>query len=700
MQLLLLIIIVLKSVKSATLTGSIFDCGGTDDCYQNTIQCEANKDCTVTCGHKDYACDGTQIYCPERANCMVDCTASYYRVCRFLDVFGRGSDSLTLNCATNAANFPCLTSTVYCPYNGKGGAAPCTFTGYIQADSTFNIYAVEGFNDVDLTQVNIDNTWWRIMMYCGSRAAFDENYSKSCSLSTSKSCPECSNIIEETAPPTTDPTTTSPTANPVGTDSTKSFCCSHRCRKEWSTLDQAAKNLYASGFKNLSDQGITQKMTQSHRELQQTRAGIHGNETFLPWHRAFIYDLESKIRGLGGDYKCFGLPYWDSTSGEKLKILNSGLGGNGIGTDKCVTDADALNVKPEYEPDSKKIGECLSRDVKYGVFPVCDRVDAAYVMNITQKSSYSEIWSAIEIDPHGYPHGCIGGSMADPGYSPDDPIFYLHHTMVDYMFALWQDYQNYDVGSVESWSDRYYGSIKQKLRMPHNSDSSTTLTVEDVYDIGKLTVIYEKGPFWVNSNMNDLIKNYNIKINDSWFYVDGTTGRRLVTSQEASQSIYDQLVASGAYDNAADLIHAWSVQSCEWQQTQSNGKICEIPKEFDDCLNMTINPETNDIDVTLEELLSKDGITDCMKNVRVALWDLASQFNTKLKLCAGCYDTFCNKTSFISTCRSMNTQSSAGLNIYTTTGVTDDEIDDSGIDGLLGRAKQALVVWLILLFFS
>merc|ERR1712018_233501 len=39
----------------------------------------------------------------------------------------------------------------------------------------------------------------------------------------------------------------------------------------------------------------------------------HGNSFFFPWHRWYIYLIESAIRQLGGRFSCFALPYWNWT---------------------------------------------------------------------------------------------------------------------------------------------------------------------------------------------------------------------------------------------------------------------------------------------------------------------------------------------------------------------------------------------------
>ena len=38
---------------------------------------------------------------------------------------------------------------------------------------------------------------------------------------------------------------------------------------------------------------------------------------------------------------------------------------------------------------------------------------------------------------HGLIHGCVNGHMAELMCSPYDPIFFLHHAFIDYIFAQW-----------------------------------------------------------------------------------------------------------------------------------------------------------------------------------------------------------------------------------------------------------------------
>ena len=48
---------------------------------------------------------------------------------------------------------------------------------------------------------------------------------------------------------------------------------------------------------------------------------------------------------------------------------------------------------------------------------------------------------------HAAGHNVIGGLNNDPFSSPGDPVFFLHHAMLDHVWAIWQ---------AQDWSKRKY----------------------------------------------------------------------------------------------------------------------------------------------------------------------------------------------------------------------------------------------------
>ena len=86
-----------------------------------------------------------------------------------------------------------------------------------------------------------------------------------------------------------------------------------------------------------------------------------------------MFELETQIRNLGGDYACFGLLYWnigkdvDDYDGnyDSYSIFNSGLGGRGnSNANYCVTNGNFRRgvYTPYYCPASwASLGQCCLR---------------------------------------------------------------------------------------------------------------------------------------------------------------------------------------------------------------------------------------------------------------------------------------------------------------------------------------------------
>ena len=80
--------------------------------------------------------------------------------------------------------------------------------------------------------------------------------------------------------------------------------------------------------------------------------------------------------------------------------------------------------------------------------------------------------------PHNAVHGAVGCDMGIASYAAYDPIFWLHHSYVDHLFAFWQELQKErskaqfdprDVGELErdlspfNWNNNTFESVWQLL---------------------------------------------------------------------------------------------------------------------------------------------------------------------------------------------------------------------------------------------
>ncbi|KAJ3324861.1 hypothetical protein HDU76_013316 [Blyttiomyces sp. JEL0837] len=170
---------------------------------------------------------------------------------------------------------------------------------------------------------------------------------------------------------------------------------------------------------------------------------IHNVANFLFWHRAMLVMYEAALH----QYCRFNgtLPYWDwridSQAPETAPVFGpTALGGDGTPDwPNCVTTG-AFNKSTVLIGHEEPI--CLNRGFDL-TDPEGDMMGPEYspeaiAVIMAINTTYNDFNNGIS-DPHAVVHNSIGGDMSAPGPSPDDPIFYLHHGMVD---KLWADWQN------------------------------------------------------------------------------------------------------------------------------------------------------------------------------------------------------------------------------------------------------------------
>ncbi|KAJ1323486.1 tyrosinase [Microdochium nivale] len=217
--------------------------------------------------------------------------------------------------------------------------------------------------------------------------------------------------------------------------------------------------------------------------LNQTLS-IHGTGNFLTWHRYFVWAYENALRqecGYSGSQ-----PYWNwfegsdfansplfdgsatSMSGDGSFVAHNGsLGGdtgsiyipsgNGGG---CLKDGPFKDMTINLGPvspgmDGMKPGpdggrgynpRCLLRDLS--AYAVDTLMTLSNLANVTIGSaSHSVLAFQNELQGrfgdnflgmHAAGHFTMGGEGSDFFTSPNDPVFFLHHSMVDHLYFIWQ----------------------------------------------------------------------------------------------------------------------------------------------------------------------------------------------------------------------------------------------------------------------
>ncbi|KAK1729306.1 hypothetical protein CaCOL14_002587 [Colletotrichum acutatum] len=274
-----------------------------------------------------------------------------------------------------------------------------------------------------------------------------------------------------------------------------------RVRKEWGTLSRVEKLDYINAVKCLQSRPARTPASESSgartrfddfvaTHINQTLT-IHYTGNFLSWHRYFTWQYEEALRK-ECNYKGT-QPYWDwsktaitglETSpifdGSETSMSGNGdfipgrepirLGGqNGlpiielpVGTGGgCVNSGPFKNMTVNLGPAALDLPggiseanpngpltynpRCLKRDLTTEVNLLYANVTAV-LSNILQPQNVYDFQMQMQGVPgsgnigiHGGGHYSLGG---DPGRdvftSPGDPVFYLHHSMIDRVWWMWQ----------------------------------------------------------------------------------------------------------------------------------------------------------------------------------------------------------------------------------------------------------------------
>lgn len=163
---------------------------------------------------------------------------------------------------------------------------------------------------------------------------------------------------------------------------------------------------------------------------------------FLLWHRLYTLHFEEIVRKLSGKAD-FALPYWDYTN-PKYRVMPTLM--------RLPTDQASNSLFEPARLPSLNAGQAIQGD----------EIDQALdIRQLFKNTVYSVFNSNIDAAPHGAMHDYIGGGyppeinvwnqiyrtnmtglMANVPSAAFDPIFWLHHSNIDYLWQWWENTPN------------------------------------------------------------------------------------------------------------------------------------------------------------------------------------------------------------------------------------------------------------------
>jgi len=235
----------------------------------------------------------------------------------------------------------------------------------------------------------------------------------------------------------------------------------------------------------------------------------HQSWYFAPWHRGYLIALEAQIRAaiksIGGPTS-WALPYWNYL---------------GPSTQYKIPPAFTQAKLPDGTPNPLFVKARYGPKMTGSIYVVIPPVSSTCLKNtlytgsnpLTPPPGYggpqTGFWHGgtnpsgnLESNPHNLVHVDVGGInntqtlwglMTDPDIAALDPIFYIHHSNIDRMWAAWNAAGNANPATA-NWLKGPAASGGRKFAMPMPNGTSWVYTPDDVKSLSQLNYTYDTLP--------------------------------------------------------------------------------------------------------------------------------------------------------------------------------------------------------------
>jgi tyrosinase len=198
---------------------------------------------------------------------------------------------------------------------------------------------------------------------------------------------------------------------------------------------------------------------------EQALREAHGDTGFLPWHRAYLLDLERELQSIDPSVA---LPYWRFDRPAPELFSPEFLGqSNGNGRMAFAPD----NPLQFWRSDN---GNGISRTPRFTITEAPQGL-LTELQTIRLGTHYVDFVES-EGNPHGYAHTSFMGDIGAPATAPKDPLFFLLHANVDRLWAKWQWVnRRYRTPDPDTFADSTSGRKGHRLTdsmWPWNQDTA------------------------------------------------------------------------------------------------------------------------------------------------------------------------------------------------------------------------------------
>jgi tyrosinase len=200
-----------------------------------------------------------------------------------------------------------------------------------------------------------------------------------------------------------------------------------RIRKNAQLLTAPEITRFVAAFAAFNNQGLGRFVDFRNMHVSVSSPEAHSAPGFLPWHRAYLLDLERELQAIDPSVA---LPYWRFDQ-PAPRIFTPGF--LGVSNSNGTVQFSSTNPLQFWRTDG------VTGINRRPFFNTAN--SGASVISESQTfalgTQYAQ-FSALEGNPHGSAHVSFGGSISSIPTAARDPLFFLLHANVDRLWAKWQ----------------------------------------------------------------------------------------------------------------------------------------------------------------------------------------------------------------------------------------------------------------------
>jgi tyrosinase len=207
-----------------------------------------------------------------------------------------------------------------------------------------------------------------------------------------------------------------------------------RVRKDANTLTAAERDRFLRALARLNDagRGAFQTFRDTHKIATVEEA--HFDAGFLPWHRAFLLDLERALQQIDPSVS---LPYWRFDQPAPSLFRTSFIGTGGTTGVVAFSSTNPLRAWSTDGFPGIARGPFFNTQTQ-GARDQQGRAVLTETSVTGHTGNQATLPNPFESNPHGRAHVSFRGFIYDIDTAAKDPLFYLLHCNVDRLWAKWQ----------------------------------------------------------------------------------------------------------------------------------------------------------------------------------------------------------------------------------------------------------------------